>query len=179
MVGSFGWNDNCVLDPFANSGFNFPAASPSPSFESAAKKSPLRRQGVTMNRGNIFGVYHVHVLGMDLGANGPIYDIFWFNWQSLTYTRDWKLRASIIVARGTRLLSSQPVGWLAWCSPTESTPQMRSELISLTAALHICVFHKRLGKFRYRDRLKCLYVVARNLFLLLLSCSARPCLGPA
>ena len=57
----FGWNDNCVLDPFANSGFNFPAASPSPSFESAAKKSPLRRQGVTMNRGNIFSVYHVHV----------------------------------------------------------------------------------------------------------------------
>ena len=25
----FGWNDNCVLDPFANSAFNFSAASPS------------------------------------------------------------------------------------------------------------------------------------------------------
>ena len=31
----------------------------------------------------------------------------------------------------------------------------------------------------YRDRLKGLYVVARSLFLLLLSCSAWPCLGPA
>ena len=31
----------------------------------------------------------------------------------------------------------------------------------------------------YRDRLKCLYVVARSLFLLLLACSAQPCLGPA
>ena len=31
----------------------------------------------------------------------------------------------------------------------------------------------------YRDRLKGLYVVARSLFLLLLTCSACPCLGPA
>ena len=31
----------------------------------------------------------------------------------------------------------------------------------------------------YRDRLKCLYVVARSLILLLLTCSAWPCLGPA
>ena len=31
----------------------------------------------------------------------------------------------------------------------------------------------------YRDRLKCLYVVAGNLFLLLLTCSAWLCLGPA
>ena len=31
----------------------------------------------------------------------------------------------------------------------------------------------------HRDRLKCLYVVARNLYLFLLTCSARPCLGPA
>ena len=31
----------------------------------------------------------------------------------------------------------------------------------------------------YRDRLKGLYVVVRSLFLLLLNCSARPCLGPA
>ena len=31
----------------------------------------------------------------------------------------------------------------------------------------------------YRDRLKGLYVVARRLFLLLLTCSASPCLGPA
>ena len=31
----------------------------------------------------------------------------------------------------------------------------------------------------YRDRLKGLYVVARSLLLLLLSCSAWPCLGPA
>ena len=32
---------------------------------------------------------------------------------------------------------------------------------------------------KHRDRLKGLYMVARNLFLLLLSCSAWPCLGPA
>ena len=31
----------------------------------------------------------------------------------------------------------------------------------------------------YRDRLKGLKVVARSLFLLLLTCSAWPCLGPA
>ena len=31
----------------------------------------------------------------------------------------------------------------------------------------------------YRDRLKGLYVVARNFFLLLLNFSAWPCLGPA
>ena len=31
----------------------------------------------------------------------------------------------------------------------------------------------------YRDRLKCLYVVARSLILLLLNCSAWPCLGLA
>ena len=31
----------------------------------------------------------------------------------------------------------------------------------------------------YRDRLKGLYVVARSLFLLYLTCSAWPCLGPA
>ena len=33
--------------------------------------------------------------------------------------------------------------------------------------------------YTYRDRLKCWYVVARSLFLLLLTCSAWPCLGPA
>ena len=33
--------------------------------------------------------------------------------------------------------------------------------------------------YSYRDRQKCLYVVARSLFLLLLTCSAWPCLGPA
>ena len=32
---------------------------------------------------------------------------------------------------------------------------------------------------KYRAPGKCLYVVARNLFLLLLNCSAWPCLGPA
>ena len=31
----------------------------------------------------------------------------------------------------------------------------------------------------YRDGLKCLYKVVRSLFLLFLTCSARPCLGPA
>ena len=31
----------------------------------------------------------------------------------------------------------------------------------------------------YRDRLKDLYVVVISLFLLLLTCSAWPCLGPA
>ena len=31
----------------------------------------------------------------------------------------------------------------------------------------------------YRNSLKGLYVVARIFFLLLLNCSARPCLGPA
>ena len=31
----------------------------------------------------------------------------------------------------------------------------------------------------YRAPGKCLYVVARNFFLLLLNCSAWPCLGPA
>ena len=33
--------------------------------------------------------------------------------------------------------------------------------------------------YMYRDRLKCLYVVARSLLLLLLTCSAWLCLGPA
>ena len=32
---------------------------------------------------------------------------------------------------------------------------------------------------RYRDRLKGLYVVARNFFMLLLNCSAWPCLAVA
>ena len=31
----------------------------------------------------------------------------------------------------------------------------------------------------YRDRLKGLYVIARSLFLVLLTCSGCPCLGPA
>ena len=34
-------------------------------------------------------------------------------------------------------------------------------------------------KVKYRDRLKGLYVVAKNVFLLLLNCSTWPCLGPA
>ena len=42
---------------------------------------------------------------------------------------------------------------------------------ALNAALHyarLC----RVEQWLYRDRLKCLYVVARSLFLLLLTCSA-------
>ena len=35
------------------------------------------------------------------------------------------------------------------------------------------------SRVQYRDRLKGLYVVARSLLLLLLTCSAWPCLGPA
>ena len=35
------------------------------------------------------------------------------------------------------------------------------------------------SKMLYRDRLKRWYVVARSLFLLLITCSAWPCLGPA
>ena len=39
--------------------------------------------------------------------------------------------------------------------------------------------HRDELKCLYRDRLKGLYVVARSLLLLLLTCSAWPCLGPA
>ena len=39
--------------------------------------------------------------------------------------------------------------------------------------------HLALRPLKYRDRLNGLYVVARSLFLPLLTCSARPCLGPA
>ena len=35
------------------------------------------------------------------------------------------------------------------------------------------------GCVNYREVNKGLYVVAKNFFLLLLNCSARPCLGPA
>ena len=39
--------------------------------------------------------------------------------------------------------------------------------------------HRGVDCLMYRDRLKGLYMVARSLFMLLLTCSAWPCLGPA
>ena len=49
-------------------------------------------------------------------------------------------------------------------------------------AINILVMEIKTQTCVYRDRLKCLYVVARNFFLLLLTCFAWPCLalpGPA
>ena len=61
-------------------------------------------------------------------------------------------------------------------TPVKSTSGLRSTSLILYHTVVPASGGEAAGM--YRDRLKGLYVVARNFFMLLLNCSAWPCLGP-